>query len=57
MIQGNNKFHGSLGVYTLVMIIIFSILPNIILLNLTVVILDHSYEKIINLVNEKCFGE
>ena len=57
MIQGNYKFHGSLGVYTLVMIIIFSILPNIILLNLTVVILDHSYEKIINLVNEKCFGE
>ena len=43
--------------YKTVLLVIFTLLPNVIFLNLTVAILGDSYEETITTISERCFRE
>jgi hypothetical protein len=43
--------------YKLVLMLIFTLLPNVIFLNLTVAILGDSYEETITTISERCLRE
>ena len=43
--------------YKLLLMVIFTLLPNVIFLNLTVAILGDSYEETITTISERCLRE
>lgn len=45
MVQGDYEIENQMGWYFIVIKMIFSLVPNVILLNLTVAILSDSYEE------------
>ena len=57
MIQGDYANDGPFELYNIVLIIAFTLLPNVIILNLTVAILGDSYEETISSINERCLRD
>ena len=48
---------GLINFYKLLLTVIFTLLPNVIFLNLTVAILGDSYEETITTISERCLRE
>ena len=57
MLQGDYEINGILDVYNIVITLVFTLIPNIVLLNLIVAILGDSYEETITTIDEKCSRE
>ena len=53
MLQGDYENKGQLIFYNITLKLVFTFLPNVILLNLTVAILGDSYEETITSISEK----
>ena len=57
MLQGDYEINGELDYYNIVITLAFTLIPNVILLNLIVAILGDSYEETITSIDEKCLRE
>ena len=58
MLQGDfQNEKGPYSLYNIFLMVVFTLLPNVILLNLTVAILGDSYEEIITSISERCLRD
>ena len=57
MLTGDYQIDGNLSIYNIVITLVFTLIPNVVLLNLIVAILGDSYEETITSIEEKCLKE
>ncbi len=57
MLTGDYEIDGNLNFYNIVITLVFTLIPNVVLLNLIVAILGDSYEETITSIEEKCLKE
>ena len=57
MMQGDYANDGPFEFYNVVLMMFFTLLPNVIILNLTVAILGDCYEETITSINERCLRD
>ncbi len=57
MLTGDYDIDGKLNIYNIVITLVFTLIPNVVLLNLIVAILGDSYEETITSIEEKCLKE
>ena len=57
MLQGDYEINGTLDFYNVAISLVFTLIPNVVLLSLIVAILGDSYEETITSVAEKCLRE
>ncbi len=57
MLTGDYEIDGKLNIYNILITLVFTLIPNVVLLNLIVAILGDSYEETITSIEEKCLKE
>ncbi len=57
MLQGDYEINGIMNIYNIFITLAFTLIPNVVLLNLIVAILGESYEETITSIEEKCLRE
>jgi hypothetical protein len=57
MLTGDYDIDGKLNIYNIVITLVFTLIPNVVLLNLIVAILGDSYEETITSIEKKCLKE
>jgi hypothetical protein len=57
MLTGDYDIDGKLNIYNIFITLVFTLIPNVVLLNLIVAILGDSYEETITSIEEKCLKE
>ena len=57
MLQGDYEINGIMNIYNIFITLAFTLIPNVVLLNLIVAILGESYEETITSIDEKCLRE
>ena len=57
MLTGDYEIDVKLNIYNIVITLVFTLIPNVVLLNLIVAILGDSYEETITSIEEKCLKE
>jgi hypothetical protein len=57
MLTGDYEIDVKLNIYNIFITLVFTLIPNVVLLNLIVAILGDSYEETITSIEEKCLRE